>query len=72
MGARVTHGRPEPRTETRTPTTIGYVEAVLGEHFSYTQPMGMLALTVLLAGAAVIALGPEAHAVGFGKEDAVG
>jgi MFS transporter, SHS family, lactate transporter len=50
---------------------IGYVEAVLGEHFSYTQSMGILAATALLVGAAVIALGPEAHAVSFISEDAV-
>jgi SHS family lactate transporter-like MFS transporter len=50
-------------------SSIGYVEALLGEHFSYTQSMGVLAATVLLVGAAVIALGPEAHAVSFGKED---
>ena len=50
-------------------SSIGYVEALLGEHFSYTQSMGILAATVLLVGAAVIALGPEAHAVSFGKED---
>ena len=52
-------------------SSIGYVEAVLGEHFSYTQSMGILAATVLLVGAAVIALGPEAHAVSFSNEDAV-
>lgn len=52
-------------------SSIGYVEAVLGEHFSYTQSMGILAAAVLLVGAAVIALGPEAHAVKFGKEDAL-
>jgi len=52
-------------------SSIGYVEASLGEHFSYTQSMGILAATVLLVGAAVIALGPEAHAVSFGKEDVV-
>ena len=52
-------------------SSIGYVEAVLGEHFSYTQSMGILAATVLLVGAAVIALGPEAHAVSFGKEGAI-
>ena len=46
-------------------SSIGYVEAVLGEHFSYAPSMGILAATALLAGAAVIALGPEAHAVKF-------
>jgi SHS family lactate transporter-like MFS transporter len=52
-------------------SSIGYVEAVLGEHFSYTQSMGILAATVLLVGAAVIALGPEAHAVKFGKGEEI-
>ncbi len=52
-------------------SSIGYVEAVLGEHFSYTQSMGILAATALVVGAAVIALGPEARAVKFGKEDAL-
>jgi MFS transporter, SHS family, lactate transporter len=52
-------------------SSIGYVEAVLGEHFSYTLSIGILAATVLLVGAAVITLGPEAHAVSFGKQDAV-
>jgi SHS family lactate transporter-like MFS transporter len=46
-------------------SSISYVEAVLGEHFSYTQSMGILAATALLVGAMVIALGPEAHAVEF-------
>ncbi len=49
-------------------SSIGYVEAVLGEHFSYTQSMGILAATVLVVGAVVIALGPEAHAVKFSGE----
>ena len=49
-------------------SSIGYVEAVVGEHFSYTQSMGILAATVLLVGAAVIALGPEAHGVKFSDE----
>jgi SHS family lactate transporter-like MFS transporter len=48
-------------------SSIGYVEAVLGEHFSYTQSMGILAATVLLVGAVVIAVGPEAHSVAFGQ-----
>lgn len=47
-------------------STIGYVEALLAEHFSYAQSMGMLAGAVLLLGAVVVALGPEAHGVVFG------
>ncbi len=51
-------------------SSIGYVEALLGEHFSYAQSMGMLAATVLLAGAIVIWLGPEAKGVEFRKGSA--
>ena len=50
-------------------SSIGYVEAVLGEHFNYTQSMGILAATVLLVGAVVIAVGPEAHRVSFRNAD---
>jgi SHS family lactate transporter-like MFS transporter len=46
---------------------ITYVEALLGEHFTYAQAMGLLAATVLLADALVIALGPEAKGVSFRK-----
>jgi SHS family lactate transporter-like MFS transporter len=49
-------------------SSIVYIEAVLGEHFSYTQSMGILAAVVLLAGAIVIRAGPEAKGVRFGKE----
>ena len=52
-------------------STITYAEALLAERFSYAQAMGFLAAAVLLAGAVVIALGPEAHGVSFrgaGKE----
>jgi SHS family lactate transporter-like MFS transporter len=47
-------------------STIGYAEALLAEHFSYAQSMGLLAGSVLLLGAVVVALGPEAHGVAFG------
>ncbi|HVO22879.1 MAG TPA: MFS transporter, partial [Candidatus Margulisiibacteriota bacterium] len=46
---------------------ITYIEAVLGEHFTYAQSMGLLAAAVLASGAAVIALGPEARGVSFRK-----
>lgn len=47
-------------------STISYIEPVLGERFSYTQSMGILAAAVLSIGALVIYLGPEAKGVRFG------
>lgn len=46
-------------------SSIGYIEAVLGEHFSYDVAMGGFAATVLLIGAVVIWSGPEASGVSF-------
>jgi SHS family lactate transporter-like MFS transporter len=46
-------------------SSIGYLEALLGEHFSYTLSMGCLAIVVLAIGAAVISAGPEAKGVSF-------
>ncbi|HLG99852.1 MAG TPA: MFS transporter [Bryobacteraceae bacterium] len=46
-------------------SSIGYVEAVLGEHFSYAASMGGLAAAVLIAGAIVIWAGPEAKGISF-------
>jgi SHS family lactate transporter-like MFS transporter len=46
-------------------SSITYVEALLGEHFTYAQAMGLLATAVLLIDALVIALGPEAKGVSF-------
>jgi len=46
-------------------SSITYVEAVLGEHFTYAQAMGMLASTVLVGAAVVTWLGPEARGVSF-------
>ena len=48
-------------------SSITYIEALLGEHFTYAQAMGLLAATVLLVDALVIALGPEAKGVSFRK-----
>jgi SHS family lactate transporter-like MFS transporter len=53
-------------------SSIVYVEAVLGEHFSYGATMGLLAASVTLAGALVVSLGPEAKGVTFGKTQATG
>jgi MFS transporter, SHS family, lactate transporter len=44
------------------------VEAVLGKSMTYGHAMGIFAAIVLLLGAVVIALGPEAHGVKFGRE----
>ena len=49
-------------------STIGYVEAVLGEHLSYSVSMGSLAAAVLLVGAVVIWAGPEAKGVSFARQ----
>src|SRR5262249_18716157 len=49
--------------------SIAFIEAVLAEHFTYAQSMGVLAAAVLGIGAIVIGLGPEAHGVTFRKTD---
>ena len=46
-------------------SSIGYIEALLGEHFSYSISMGSLAVVVLCIGVAVISAGPEAKGVPF-------
>jgi SHS family lactate transporter-like MFS transporter len=46
-------------------SSIGYIEALLGEHFSYTISMGSLAVVVLCFGVAIISAGPEAKGVSF-------
>ncbi len=46
-------------------SSIGYFEALIGEHFSYTVSMGSLALVVLCFGAIIISAGPEAKGVPF-------
>jgi SHS family lactate transporter-like MFS transporter len=46
-------------------SSIGYIEAVLGEHFSYSISMGSLAVVVLCFGIAIISAGPEAKGVSF-------
>ena len=48
-------------------SSVGYIEAVLGEHFSYATSMGGLAAVVLLIGAVVIWAGPEAKGISFLK-----
>jgi SHS family lactate transporter-like MFS transporter len=49
--------------------TITYAEAILGEHFTYAQSMGVLAALVMLGVAAVTFAGPEAHGVSFRKTE---
>ncbi len=46
-------------------SSITYLEALLGEHFTYAQAMGLLASSVLVLAALVIMLGPEAKGVAF-------
>ena len=50
-------------------SSVGYIEAALGEHFRYATSMGVLAATVLIVGALVIYLGPEAKGVSFADAD---
>jgi SHS family lactate transporter-like MFS transporter len=47
--------------------SIPYLEASLGEAFSYTQAMGGLVTLILIGGALVTFFGPEAHGVTFRK-----
>jgi SHS family lactate transporter-like MFS transporter len=48
-------------------SSISYIEALLGEHFSYATSMGILAAIVLLVGAMIVWLGPEKKGVAFSK-----
>jgi SHS family lactate transporter-like MFS transporter len=48
-------------------SSIGYIEALLGEYFTYAQAMGVLAFAVLLIGSVVTGLGPEAKGISFRK-----
>ncbi|MGB9403182.1 MAG: MFS transporter [Candidatus Acidiferrales bacterium] len=47
-----------------------YVEARMSARFGYGSAMGIFAAIVLVTGAIVIALGPEAHRVAFGHHSA--
>ena len=46
---------------------VPYLEALLGERFTYAQAMGGFAAVALLAGTVAIGLGPEAHGIAFRK-----
>ncbi len=50
--------------------SIPYLEAILGERFTYSQAMGWLVTVVLVGGALVTYFGPEAHGVTFRKSEA--
>ena len=45
------------------------IEARIAEHYSYSQAMGMFAAAAFVVGAIVIAFGPEAHRVAFGRAE---
>jgi len=49
-----------------------YFEALMARSMSYGRAMGLFALIVLLAGAIVVWLGPEAHRVEFGRGKLIG
>jgi SHS family lactate transporter-like MFS transporter len=53
-------------------SSIGYIEALLGEHFTYASTMGIVAALVLFLGAFVIWAGPEAKGVSFLKSKTAG
>ncbi|MBV8842589.1 MAG: MFS transporter [Bryobacterales bacterium] len=46
---------------------VPYLEALVGEHFSYALSMGGFAAVALLAVALIVSLGPEAHGISFRK-----
>jgi SHS family lactate transporter-like MFS transporter len=46
-------------------SSIGYIESLLGEHFTYAQSMGLLAAAVTVIGAIIVSLGPEARGITF-------
>ncbi len=48
-------------------SSIPYIEALLGERFTYTQAMGSLMTLVFIGGFVVTLLGPEARGVSFRK-----
>jgi MFS transporter, SHS family, lactate transporter len=50
-------------------SSISYIEALLGERFSYSTAMGILAAVVLLAAAGIVSLGPENRGVSFLKTE---
>ncbi len=51
-------------------STIPFIEATLGERFTYTHAMGSLVAIVFVVGFVVIVLGPEAHGITFRKTPA--
>lgn len=49
--------------------SISYIEALVGEHFSYAQAMSIIAAGALILSAIMIAVGPEKHGVSFRKDE---
>ncbi len=47
--------------------SIPYIEAILGERFTYAQAMGGLMVVVFIVGFIVTLMGPEAHGISFRK-----
>lgn len=45
------------------------LEAVMGHNISYGHAMGIFAAIVLVLGGIVVAIGPEAHGIKFGRQD---
>ena len=51
--------------------SISYIEALLGERFSYATSMGILAAIVLLAAAVIVSAGPENRGIAFVQTESV-
>jgi SHS family lactate transporter-like MFS transporter len=51
-------------------SSIAYLEALLGERFSYEKSMGVLAAITFVGAILAIALGPEAKGIIFGRQKA--
>jgi SHS family lactate transporter-like MFS transporter len=47
--------------------SIPYIEAILGERFTYAEAMGGLMVVVFIVGFIVTLMGPEAHGISFRK-----
>jgi SHS family lactate transporter-like MFS transporter len=46
-------------------SSVGWIEAVAGQHMRYSTAMGTLAAGILVVGAVVIGVGPEARGIAF-------
>jgi SHS family lactate transporter-like MFS transporter len=52
-------------------SAVPFLEARIAKHLAYSRAMGLIAAIVLVCGAAVIWLGPEAKGIEFGKTEVI-